>query len=133
MKENYVVIDTKSKQHLLKVGDVFRTHTLLVGEIKVLLFKNKNDTLIGEPELKDIGVKLERVSDKKIKTDVRRYKSKSRYRKNKSHSDLYSFFKVLDFGTTIKNEIVEREVVEEKEVVKKTRKSIAEKNKKTSK
>jgi len=104
MKDKYIIVKIKDKQYFLTKNSKLTVHKISDDEaIDVLLYKD-GELQIGEPTLKGIGVEFRR-EDKKIKTDVRRYKSKSRYRKNKSHGQMFSELTLLDFGPKVKNTV----------------------------
>jgi len=93
-KETFAVIETGGKQYQVFEGDVI-TIGKLTGDHKegkklvfdkVLLVDNGKDTQIGDPYLKGAVVEgvLETI-EKGKKTEVVRFKSKSRYLKQKGH------------------------------------------------
>jgi len=114
MKRIYCVLQIKDKQYFVTEGDLIKTHPLeSPSEVKILLLKDKKDLLLGDPVVNSGGVEITILGDKKIKTKVRRYKSKSRYRKDKSHSQKFTFFKVTKISSTVKGVIFKTKSKEE--------------------
>lgn len=98
MNEEYVVIRLNSKQYIVKkdkqltVDRVSEPYTL-----EVLAYFDGEKAEFGEPLLENKSVKLELINDLKgDKLEVRRYKSKSRYRKHKGHRQPISVLKVSE-------------------------------------
>lgn len=91
----YAILQIKSKQYFVKEGS-----TISVPKIdkdtnfEVLLIKDEKDVTIGTPIVEKGGLKLTNLGNKRVKVEVRRYKGKSRYRKNKSHTDEYTVIRV---------------------------------------
>ncbi len=93
--DKYAIIQLNGKQMMVTEGLTFEIDRQddLVPE--VLLFSEGGTTLLGEPVLTDVIVKLAHVSDKMgDKVVVARYKSKSRYRKKKGHRQPLTVVKV---------------------------------------
>lgn len=113
----YAIIEIADKQFIVSEGEeikVYKSSTL--NNFNTLLFKDGDELALGMPFLEQGGVQLTYTGDKKIKTNVNRFKGKSRYRVNKSHSDTYAVLKVTKLDLKIKNTLVEKT---ETEVVKK--------------
>ncbi len=108
MSENFAVIRLNSKQFIVQKGQTFKVDRVSPeSEIQVLMAEVDGNVLFGEPVLDKFGVKIEVLEDKKDeKIEVRRYKSKSRYRKHKGHRQPISVITVADLGEKIKNELV---------------------------
>ncbi len=93
--DKYAIIQLNGKQMMVTEGLTFEIDRQddLVPE--VLLFSDGGVTMLGEPVLADVVVKLAHVSDKMgDKVVVARYKSKSRYRKKKGHRQPLTVVKV---------------------------------------
>lgn len=129
MANDYAVIKLNSKQLVVEKAAKFAIDKLPEkAEIAVLLAEIGGESFIGEPELSDIGVKLtviEEKLDKKI--SVRRFRSKSRYRRNKGHRQPISIVEVAEIGKGVKSSIskgkeekVEKAPKSEKKVEKKS-------------
>ncbi len=117
MSENFAVIRLNSKQFIIKKGETLQVDRVSPdATLQVLLAEMDGNVLVGSPLVEKFGVKLEVTSDlKDEKIEVRRYKSKSRYRKHKGHRQPISIISVVDFGEKVKNELVwkkETEAVE---------------------
>ena len=138
----YAIIEIADKQFMIKEGDTVKVFANPdIKTFSTLLIKDLDSLEIGTPLLDNGGVELIYKGDKKIKTSVRRYKGKSRYRVNKSHSDVYSIYFVSAIKTGVKNAINNEEKPQEtkKPVIKKeksakvVKKAIIKSVKKTSK
>ncbi|PIR42322.1 50S ribosomal protein L21 [candidate division WWE3 bacterium CG_4_9_14_0_2_um_filter_35_11] len=127
MTNDFAVIKLNSRQFIVKQGTVLKVDVLPETPLfEVLLAEVDGQIHIGEPTLDAIGVKIQIVEDKKDKKiEVRRFKSKSRYRKNKGHRQPVSMLKVLEIGDKIKNELFREDVVSESPV-KEMKKKVAE-------
>ncbi|PIR42974.1 50S ribosomal protein L21 [candidate division WWE3 bacterium CG10_big_fil_rev_8_21_14_0_10_32_10] len=129
----YAVIQIKGKQYFVEEGDKIKTPQMLEGDtVSVLLLKNEDKLVIGDPLVKKGGVELSHLSDKRIKTEVRRYRSKVRYRKNKSHSQVYSLLQVKNISDSLDKSVV-LVMKDAKKEVKKVQKTGVEKVLKTEK
>ncbi len=103
-KKAFAVIETGGKQYRVSEGDII-TVEKLEGEHKsgdkivfdsVLLIDNGEDVSLGEPYLdkhKVTGEFIEEGKGKKV--SVMRYRSKSRYFKNKGHRQPYNKVKIV--------------------------------------
>ena len=114
MSQDFAVIQLNGRQYLVSEGDKLTVDHIASTEFSVLLANLDGKEEIGEPELKEVGVELviiEEGKDKKI--HVRRYKSKSRYRKNKGHRQPISILEVKSIKKGIKNKISKNLKVEE--------------------
>ena len=135
MSENFAVIRLNSKQYIVRKGDKLKIDRVSEGaSIEVLLADFEGDLMIGSPVVEGIALDLEVIEDRKDKKlEVRRYKSKSRYRKHKGHRQPISVIHIADFGPNVKNEVIRVELIampneegekEEKKVEKKESKSV---------
>lgn len=108
MATDFAVVKINSKQHLIeKDGRLTVDSVSEDAAIEVLMAGVSDKISLGEPVLADFGVKFQVISEgKDKKIIVRRYKSKSRYRKNKGHRQPITKLKVLDFGKNVKTELV---------------------------
>lgn len=136
MATDFAVVKINSKQHLIeKDGRLTVDSVSEDSTIEVLMAGVSDQITFGEPILSDFGVKFQVVSERKDKkVIVRRYKSKSRYRKNKGHRQPITTLKVVDFGKNIKNEFVwEAETAEKVEKAEKPKAEKAPKAEKEAK
>ncbi len=132
MSTKYAIIRIKDKQFFVREGTKVKVVELRdTDNVDVLLLKENDFLEIGEPLVNKGGVVLERLGDKKIKTEVRRYKSKSRYRKNKSHSQKFSFLRVINISSGLKKSSIKEEKAITKKASKKNIVKTAKKAKKT--
>ena len=118
----YAIIEIASKQFMVQEGDKVKVFAADITSFDTLLIKDEKTLEIGTPAIEKGGVTLNYVGDKKVKTVVRRYKGKSRYRVNKSHTDIYSVFAVSSIKVGDENSITKMpDIVEEpkKEEIKK--------------
>ncbi len=108
MATDFAVVKINSKQHLIAKDERLTVDRISKDSVvEVMMVGNGDNITLGEPVLSDFGVKLQVISDRKgDKLVVRRYKSKSRYRKNKGHRQPITTLKVVDFGKNVKNELV---------------------------
>ena len=107
MTNDFAVIKLNSRQYIVKQGSLLKVDVLSEKpSFEVLLAEIDGDLHIGEPAVESIGVRIQVEEDKKDKkVEVRRFKSKSRYRKNKGHRQPISMLRVLEIGSKTKNEI----------------------------
>lgn len=98
MSENFAVIRLNSKQYIVKKGDKLKVDRVSEkAAIEVLLADFNGELMIGAPLVEGIAFDLEVIEDRKDeKVEVRRYKSKSRYRKHKGHRQPISIISVND-------------------------------------
>ncbi len=117
------VLEINDKQFIVSENDIFKIDSITDDpSVKVLLYSDGKTTEVGQPVLEGYGAKIEILDAyKDSKVTVRRYKSKSRYRKNKSHRQPVTDIKIIDFGKTIKNEIVTKTAEEPKSKQKKVK------------
>ena len=91
MSEKYAVIRISGHQYLVREGDVLDITTTKVVEGKdqvkveaeVLLVNNDGKIEVGTPTVAGVKVEFEIENEFNDKIHVRRYKSKSRYRRKK--------------------------------------------------
>ena len=76
----YAVISACGKQFKVRKGDTFVVGNPGSLHIGVLFYTDGKKILVGTPFVKDILVKTEVVKKSHKKTDVARFRSKSRYR-----------------------------------------------------
>lgn len=108
MATDFAVVKINSKQYLVEKDGRFTIDSVAKDtQIDVMMAGIGDELMVGEPVLGNFGVKIQVVSEGKgDKLVVRRYKSKSRYRKNKGHRQPISTLKVIDLGKNVKNELV---------------------------
>jgi len=128
MSDDFAVIKLNSKQFLVSEGDQFKIDRIDPNStVEVLLSSIGENLLIGEPNVSEICVVVEVIEDlKDKKVEVRRYKSKSRYRKNKSHRQPISVVKILSIRKGKKSEIRVSKISSND--IKETEKKISEKD-----
>mgnify|MGYP003394070031 CR=1 FL=1 len=99
----FAIIETGSKQYLVKDGDVISVELLKdtegkgskVSFDKVLLTADGSDVVVGTPMVKGAKVSGEVIEDgREAKVTVIRYRQKSRYFKKKGHRQPYTKVKV---------------------------------------
>ncbi|MBP7859990.1 bL21 family ribosomal protein [Patescibacteria group bacterium] len=117
------VLEKNNEQILVKEGETFyfRTSDSKDTNFNVLLILEDEKVVIGEPFIEKNGVIVEFVGEKKLKTETRRYRNKSRYRRNKSHTDIFFEYKVVQIST------VEKEVTKKAKSTEKPVKKVAKK------
>jgi len=101
------VVQVNSKQYIVSKGDEIKIDGSLVKDVSVLAFWENDDSVFVEnADLKNFNVLFEVLkSYKGKKVPVRRFKSKSKYRKNKSHRQPLSVLKITDFGKNIESKL----------------------------
>ena len=99
----FAIIETGSKQYLVKDGDVISVELLKdtegkgskVSFDKVLLTADGSDVVVGTPMVKGAKVSGEVIEDgREAKVTVIRYRQKSRYFKKEGHRRPYTKVKV---------------------------------------
>jgi|694.fasta_scaffold01822_27 large subunit ribosomal protein L21 len=100
MSENFAIIRLNSKQYIVKKGDKLKVDRVSEGaSIEVLLADFEGELMIGSPLVEGISLDLEVIDERKDdKVEVRRYKSKSKYRKHKGHRQPISIISVNDIA-----------------------------------
>lgn len=126
MTNDFAVIKLNSRQYIVKQGSLLKVDVLPeVPTFEVLLAEIAGEIHVGEPVVETVGVKIQIEEDKKDKkVEVRRFKSKSRYRKNKGHRQPISMLRVLEIGEKTKNEIFRSDVKADVKKEAKTTKSV---------
>lgn len=115
MSKDFAVIRLNSKQYIVNPDSTLKADHVLSTEFDVLAAEVGGKTYIGEPVVKEVGVKLLIEEDKKdLKIKVYRFRNKSRYRKNTGHRQPVSIVKVLEIGKNVKNSIKRAESAETK-------------------
>jgi large subunit ribosomal protein L21 len=90
----YAIIALGGKQFIVEEGLEIKLERQDKPKTEVLFYKDDKKTLIGSPVLKDVSVKLSKVKDYTEKTDILRFKSKSRYTRRQGHKQPMSALKV---------------------------------------
>ena len=108
----YAVIKTGGKQYKVSVGQVLDVELLgddgktFVFE-EVLLVVDGDKVEVGMPFVADTKVFADIITDVKAdKTEVFKYKSKSRYRKHTGHRQKYTQVKITGIGAKPKNVVI---------------------------
>jgi large subunit ribosomal protein L21 len=85
--EKYAVVKLGARQYVVRENDVFEVEKQDKPlKAEVLFYSDGNKSVVGNPILKDVVVKMSVVSEKRdAKIMVGRFKSKSRYKKKKGH------------------------------------------------
>lgn len=81
----YAVIDLGGKQFMVEEGTKFYMEHKDAPEARVLFYRDGDQISIGQPALPNVTVKLSKEKDYTVKTDIIRFKAKSRYRRRKGH------------------------------------------------
>ena len=106
MSKDFAVLKLNGKQYVVSEGDVLKVDRFASKKFEVMLAQHGKTVVVGEPTIKEVGVVLtitQEPKDKKI--SVRRFKSKSRYRKNKGHRQPISIVRVEKIGKGVKNKV----------------------------
>lgn len=92
---NYAIIDLGGKQFVVTEGTQFNIERQEDNpKAEVVFYKDEKQTLIGQPVLENVEVKLSKARDYTEKTDIFRFKSKSRYRRRQGHKQPWSVVRV---------------------------------------
>jgi large subunit ribosomal protein L21 len=138
--KDYAIIQFAGKQFKVHEGDIFDVERQPeVLENQVLFYSYDDEKMVGKPEVEDVVVKLLQIEEKRgKKVLVARFKSKSRYRKSKSHRQPLSTIKVekITFKSAISSALKEEkaeDVKNDKKVVPAKKDTKVEKTTKTKK
>jgi large subunit ribosomal protein L21 len=103
----YAIIKFAGKQIKVSEGDVFSVEKQEDPlNISVLLFKDDKNLMIGKPVLEDVEVKATIVKDYKgNKIRVSRFRSKSRYRRERTHRQPLTDVKIEKIGMKSKTTV----------------------------
>lgn len=130
--EKYAVIQFGGKQFKVTEGQKFDLEAQDDLKCDVLLYSDGKKVIIGEPDVKEVTVKLKKIEDKNDKKiRIGRYKSKSRYRRIKGHRQPISVIEVVSIseGSSVKESATadkpkkEEKPVEKAKTTKKTKDS----------
>lgn len=98
MKKPYAVIQLNGKQFLVSEGDVLEIDSAVAEQklfiTDVLLVVSDKGIQVGQPLVAKAKVTLNLVEEKRTKTRVAKFRSKSRYRKIYGHKQPQSVLKV---------------------------------------
>jgi large subunit ribosomal protein L21 len=113
----HAIVSLGGKQFNIQENDLIRVPGNTELKPMLLLFTDGETTHVGNPVVKDYHVKLDLVEQKMgDKISVKRFKAKSRYKKNHGHRQPVMTLKVVEIGKTKKaekTEKVEKEVEKE--------------------
>jgi len=107
MSEKYAVIRISGHQYLVREGDVLDITTTKVVEgeepvkveAEVLLVNDDGKIEVGTPTVAGVKVEFEIENEFNDKIHVRRYKSKSRYRRKKGFKYPMQRIKIVSIGS----------------------------------
>lgn len=92
---NYAIIDLGGKQFIVTEGTQFHIEHQKDSPVpEVLFYKDENQMLVGQPVIEGVTVKLSKARDYTKKTNILRFKSKSRYRRRQGHKQPWSVMQV---------------------------------------
>jgi large subunit ribosomal protein L21 len=95
----HAIISLGGKQFNIQENDIIEIPGNSDIKPIVLFFSDGKKTEIGEPNLKEVHVKLDLVEEKMSdKIMVKRFKAKSRYKKTKGHRQPVFVLKVTEIG-----------------------------------
>ncbi len=94
--EKYAVIKLGTRQYVVHENDVFEVEKQDKPlKAEVLFYSDGSKSMVGEPVLKDVTVKMSVVEEKRgRKIIVGRFKAKSRYKKKRGHRQELTVIKV---------------------------------------
>ncbi len=109
----YAIVKAGSNQLKVFEGDKIKLlGSMTKPDLEVLFFSDGNKAIMDKAKLGDVKITTELIKEGKTrKIVVGRYKSKSRYDKNRGFRAQYTEFKVskIDFGKTNKSESASEE------------------------
>lgn len=122
----YAIIEIGSRQFMVCEGEVVSIYKNdSITTFNTLVFKDGDTLNIGTPYVENGGVLLTYTGDTKVKSIVRRFRGKSRYRVNKSHTDILANYIVSKLDKNLQNKIEsKKEAFDKKSVKAKQRKLI---------
>lgn len=96
----YAIAAIGGKQYKLEEGKQYKFDRFS-GEVEnVLFYRDDAKIEIGTPKLESVTIKTEKLEDKNDKkVEVRRYRAKSRYRRNKGHRQPVTLVKVTNIDS----------------------------------
>jgi large subunit ribosomal protein L21 len=94
----YAVIDLGGKQFMVEEGMTFETERLTSPIPEVVFYNNDGEISVGDPLVEGVSVNLVKERDFTVKTDIGRFKSKSRSSRKKGHKQPMSVFKVTSIN-----------------------------------
>ncbi len=135
---NYAIVELAGKQFKVSAGEKIQIEKPVKPiDLRVLMYVEEDKNKIGNPYLNDFPVEYT-IDDRIIiiKTDIGRFKSKSRYRKLKGHKQPYISLTFTRVGEdkiapkVIKNVVSKTEINKEEntEEIKKPKKTIDKKD-----
>ena len=103
MSKNYIVLECKGKQFIVREGDIISVDSIegnpadIVTFDKVLMHSDNGKVEIGAPYL-DMAAESEIVAhEKDDKVVVFKFKKKTGYKKKQGHRQKYTTIKILNF------------------------------------
>jgi len=101
----HAIVSLGGKQFNIQENDLIKVPGNTEIAPKVLLYTDGKTTHVGNPLVKDFHVKLDLVEQKMgDKVSVKRFKAKSRYKKNHGHRQPVMTLRVVELGESKKTE-----------------------------
>lgn len=94
----YAIVQIGGMQVRLEEGTTFVVNKMAGYTPQVLMYSNGDNVEVGSPFLEGVSIDLSVVGEKTLKTQVKRFKAKSRYRKNTGHKQPLVTLKVDSIG-----------------------------------
>jgi ribosomal protein L21 len=105
----HAIVSLGRKQFNIQENDLIQVPGNTSLNPVVLFYTDGKTTQTGTPEIKDFHIKLDLVEEKMgKKVSVKRFKAKSRYKKNHGHRQGIMILKVVELGEAKKAEKVEK-------------------------
>lgn len=87
------ILKTGGKQYLVEEGSKIEIEKLKNKNIPlvfndILFYADDDNFLLGQPVLNNVNVEASLIREKKTKTSILKYKSKTRYRKRSGHKKI---------------------------------------------
>ena len=90
----YAIVRIGGRQFKIEEGQNLTVDRFDGKVEEVLLFVDGDDVKVGRPLVEGVKIKTNVVEEGKVKTEIRRFKAKSRYRKTKGHKQPTTTFRV---------------------------------------
>lgn len=101
----HAIVSLGGKQFNIQENDLIQVPGNTDLKPEILLFTDGKTTHVGNPQVKEVHVKLDVVEEKMgDKISVKRFKSKSRYKKNHGHRQPVIVLRVTELGEAKKAE-----------------------------
>lgn len=95
----YAIVRLGGRQFKIEEGQNLTVDRFDGKVEEVLLFVDEEDVRIGRPLVEGVKVKTKVLEEGKVKTEIRRFRAKSRYRKKKGHKQPTTTIRIEEIGS----------------------------------